>query len=171
MSNITAGVLIKLKDQFSSGIDKASNKVNSFQSKMQGAFSKIDGILNSTASNLATLGVSIGVGATINKMIAFEDRINKIGTIARRNAKDVETAEKQLNGLSEAIYKAAMQPDIKIDANEIVDAMYQIMEKTGDMQFARDNIENIGRAIRAFGATGVDMGSMMAEFSRQYRTA
>ena len=79
MSNITAGVLIKLKDQFSSGIDKASNKVNSFQSKMQGAFSaigaysaKIDGILNSTASNLATLGVSIGVGATINKMIAFE---------------------------------------------------------------------------------------------------
>lgn len=171
MSNITAGVLIKLKDQFSSGIDKASNKVNSFQSKMQGAFSKIDGILNSTASNLATLGVSIGVGATINKMIAFEDRINKIGTIARRNAKDVETAEKQLNGLSEAIYKAAMQPDIKIDANEIVDAMYQIMEKTGDMQFARDNIENIGRAIRAFGATGVDMGSMMAEFSKLGYTA
>lgn len=171
MANITAGVLIKLKDQFSSGIDKASNKVNSFQSKMQGAFSKIDGILNSTASNLATLGVSIGVGATINKMIAFEDRINKIGTIARRNAKDVETAEKQLNGLSEAIYKAAMQPDIKIDANEIVDAMYQIMEKTGDMQFARDNIENIGRAIRAFGATGVDMGSMMAEFSKLGYTA
>ena len=171
MSNITAGVLIKLKDQFSSGIDKASNKVNSFQSKMQGAFSKIDGILNSTASNLATLGVSIGVGATINKMIAFEDRINQIGTIARRNAKDVETATKQMEGLSEAIYDAAMQPDIKIDANEIVDAMYQIMEKTGDMQFARDNIENIGRAIRAFGATGVDMGSMMAEFSKLGYTA
>ena len=171
MSNITAGVLIKLKDQFSSGIDKASNKVNSFQSKMQGAFSKIDGILNSTASNLATLGVSIGVGATINKMIAFEDRINKIGTIARRNAKDVETAEKQLNGLSEAIYKAAMQPDIKVDANEIIDAMDIIMTKTGNMDFARDNIENIGRAMRAFGATGVDMGSMMAEFSKLGYTA
>ena len=171
MANITAGVLIKLKDQFSSGIDKASNKVNSFQSKMQGAFSKIDGVLNSTASNLATLGVSIGVGATINKMIAFEDRINQIGTIARRNAKDVETATKQMEGLSEAIYDAAMLPDIKINANEIVDAMYQIMEKTGDMQFARDNIENIGRAIRAFGATGVDMGSMMAEFSKLGYTA
>ena len=171
MSNITAGVLIKLKDQFSSGIDKASNKVNSFQSKMQGAFSKIDGVLKSTASNLAALGVSIGIGATVNKMIAFEDRINQIGTIARRNAKDVETATKQMEGLSEAIYDAAMQPDIKIDANEIVDAMYQIMEKTGDMQFARDNIENIGRAIRAFGATGVDMGSMMAEFSKLGYTA
>ncbi|WP_028328666.1 phage tail tape measure protein [Brachyspira alvinipulli] len=166
MSNITAGVLIKLKDQFSSGIDKASNKVNSFQSKMQGAFSKIDGILNSTASNLATLGVSIGVGATINKMIAFEDRINKIGTIARRNAKDVETAEKQLNGLSEAIYKAAMQPDIKVDANEIIDAMDIIMTKTGNMDFAKENIENIGRAMRAFGASGSDIGSMMSEFSK-----
>ena len=171
MSNITAGVLIRLKDQFSTGIDKASNKVSNFQNKMQGAFSKIDGILNSTASNLATLGVSIGIGATVNKMIAFEDRINQIGTIARRNAKDVETATKQMEGLSEAIYDAAMQPDIKIDANEIVDAMYQIMEKTGDMQFARDNIENIGRAIRAFGATGVDMGSMMAEFSKLGYTA
>lgn len=166
MSNITAGVLIKLKDQFSSGIDKASNKVNSFQSKMQGAFSKIDGILNSTASNLATLGVSIGVGATINKMIAFEDRINKIGTIARRNAKDVETAEKQLNGLSEAIYKAAMQPDIKVDANEIIDAMDIIMTKTGNMDFAKENIENIGRAMRAFGASGSHIGSMMSEFSK-----
>lgn len=171
MSNITAGVLIRLKDQFSTGIDKASNKVSNFQNKMQGAFSKIDGVLNSTASNLATLGVSIGIGATVNKMIAFEDRINQIGTIARRNAKDVETATKQMEGLSEAIYDAAMQPDIKIDANEIVDAMYQIMEKTGDMQFARDNIENIGRAIRAFGATGVDMGSMMAEFSKLGYTA
>ena len=171
MANITAGVLIRLKDQFSAGIDKASNKVSDFQNKMQGAFSKIDGVLNSTASNLATLGVSIGIGATVNKMIAFEDRINQIGTIARRNAKDVETATKQMEGLSEAIYDAAMQPDIKIDANEIVDAMYQIMEKTGDMQFARDNIENIGRAIRAFGATGVDMGSMMAEFSKLGYTA
>ncbi|MEI0524660.1 phage tail tape measure protein [Brachyspira murdochii] len=166
MSNITAGVLIKLKDQFSSGIDKASNKVNSFQSKMQGAFSKIDGILNSTASNLATLGVSIGVGATINKMIAFEDRINKIGTVAKMNAKDIETAKRQMEGLSEAIYKAAMQPDVKIDANEIIDAMVQIMEKTGDMDFARANIDNIAKSIRAFNATGTDIGSLLSEFSK-----
>lgn len=166
MANIKAGVLIKLNDQFSSGIDKASNKVDAFSSKMKGAFSKIDGILNSTASNLAALGVSIGVGATINKMIAFEDRINKLGTIAKQNAKDTETYKKQMEGLSEAIYKAAMQPDIKIDANEIVDAMNQIMEKTGDMDFARSNIENIGRAMRAFDVTGADIGSMMSEFSK-----
>ncbi|CCG55807.1 putative phage protein [Brachyspira pilosicoli WesB] len=166
MANIQAGVLIKLNDRFSSGIDKASNKVDAFSSKMKGAFSKIDGILNSTASNLAALGVSIGVGATINKMIAFEDRINKLGTIAKQNAKDTETYKKQMEGLSDAIYKAAMQPDIKIDANEIVDAMNQIMEKTGDMDFARSNIENIGRAMRAFDVTGADIGSMMSEFSK-----
>lgn len=166
MANITAGVLIKLNDQFSSGIDKAANKVNAFSSKMKGAFSKIDGILNSTASNLAALGVSIGVGATINKMIAFEDRINKLGTIAKQNAKDTEAYKKQMEGLSDAIYKAAMQPDIKIDANEIVDAMNQILKKTGDMDFARSNIENIGRAMRAFDATGADIGSMMSEFSK-----
>ena len=35
MANITAGVLIRLKDQFSTGIDKASNKVSNFQNKMQ----------------------------------------------------------------------------------------------------------------------------------------
>ena len=166
MANIQAGVLIKLKDQFSSGIDKASNKVSSFQNKMQGAFSKIDGILNSTASNLAALGVSIGVGATINKMIAFEDRINKIGTVAKMNAKDLETAKKQMEGLSDAIYKAAMQPDVKIDANEIIDAMDQIMEKTGDMDFARANIDNIAKSIRAFNATGTDIGSLLSEFSK-----
>lgn len=171
MANITAGVLIRLKDQFSTGIDKASNKVSDFQNKMQGAFSKIDGILNSTASNLAALGVSIGVGATINKMIAFEDRMNKLGTVARMNAKDIETAEKQMNGLSEAIYKAAMQPDVKIDANEILDAMDEIMEKTGDMDFAVNNIDNIARAVRGFNATGKDMGGLMAEFNKLGLTA
>ena len=171
MANITAGVLIRLKDQFSTGIDKASNKVSDFQNKMQGAFSKIDGILNSTASNLAALGVSIGVGATINKMIAFEDRMNKLGTVARMNAKDIETAEKQMNGLSEAIYKAAMQPDVKIDANEILDAMDEIMEKTGDMDFAVNNIDNIVRAVRGFNATGKDMGGLMAEFNKLGLTA
>lgn len=171
MANITAGVLIRLKDQFSAGIDKASNKVSDFQNKMQGAFSKIDGVLNSTASNLATLGVSIGIGATVNKMIAFEDRMNKLGTVARMNAKDIETAEKQMNGLSEAIYKAAMQPDVKIDANEILDAMDEIMEKTGDMDFAVNNIDNIARAVRGFNATGKDMGGLMAEFNKLGLTA
>lgn len=166
MAEIKAGVLLQLKDKFSGGLDKASQKASGFANKMQGAFSKVDGIINSTASNLATLGVSIGVGATINKMITFEDRINKIGAIAKSNAKDVETYEKQMAGLSEEIYRAATMPDIKVDASELVSAMEAIMTQTGDMDFARDNIENIGRAMRAFDVSGEDIGNMMSQFAK-----
>lgn len=171
MAEIKAGVLLQLSDKFSGGLDKASQKASGFASKMQGAFSKVDGIINSTASNLATLGVSIGVGATINKMITFEDRINKIGAIARSNAKDVETWEKQMEGLSDEIYRAATMPDIKVDASELVSAMEAIMTQTGDMDFARANIENIGRAMRAFDVSGEDIGNLMSQFAKLGYTA
>lgn len=171
MAEIKAGVLLKLKDKFSGGLDKASQKASGFASKMQGAFSKVDGIINSTASNLATLGVSIGVGATINKMITFEDRINKIGAVARSNAKDVETWEKQMEGLSDEIYRASTMPDIKVDASEIVGAVEAIMTQTGDMDFVRANIENIGRAMRAFDVSGEDIGNMMSQFAKLGYTA
>lgn len=171
MAEIKAGVLLQLKDSFSAGIDKASQKVNAFTGKMQGAFSKLDGIINSTASNLATFGVSIGVGATINKMIDFEDRINKIGAIAKSNAKDVETFEKQMAGLSEEIYKTATLPDIKVDASDMVSAIEVIMTETGDMDYARKNLENIGRAMSAFDVDGAAVGGMMSQFAKLGYTA
>ena len=40
------------------------------------------------------------------------------------------------------------------------------MEKTGDMDFARANIDNIAKSIRAFNATGTDIGSLLSEFSK-----
>lgn len=172
-SNINVGVLLKLSDQFSPQLNKALSSSKNFANGFtrlcpcgDGAMSKVDGALNSMTGKLAMLGVSIGAAATVNKMIAFEDRINKIGTIAKANAKSTEEYKQQMEGLSDAIYKAATHPDIKVDANELVDAIDSIMEKTGNMQFAKDNLENMGKAVRAFGASGSEIGSMMSEFAK-----
>lgn len=169
MSNMNIAVMLGLFDKFSQGMNKSLSATKNFATGFNGAMVKIDGALNSMTGKLAMLGVDIGVGAAVNKMIQFEDRINKIGAVAR--AKDTATYEKQTAGLGDEIYRVANLPDIKLNANELVDAMDIIIEKTGAMGFARANIENIGRAMRATGASGADVGSTFAEFSKYNLTA
>lgn len=171
MSNMNIAVMLELFDKFGQGMNKALSATKNFATGFNGAMGKIDSALNSMTGKLAMLGVDIGIGATVNKMIQFEDRINKIGAVAKAKAKDTATYEKQMAGLGDEIYRVANLPDIKVNANELVDAMDIIMEKTGAMGFARANIENIGRAVRATGASGADVGSTFAEFSKYNLTA
>lgn len=171
MSNINVGVLLKLSDQFSPNMTKALNATKNFSAGFKGAMNKIDSALNSMTGKLAMLGVSIGAAATINNMIKFEDRINKIKTIAKSNASSIEDWKKQTAGLGDEIYKVATLPDIKLNADEFVDAVDIIMTKAGDITFARSNLENMGRAMRATGASGAEIGAMFAEFAKYNYTA
>ena len=159
MSNIAAGISLYLKDKFTHGIQEAAKQSKKLGDGFLSMSSKVDKGLSGITGTLATIGVSMGAAATINKTIDFEDRIARIGTVAKMSSADMKDFKK-------SIFDAAMLPDIKVNPDEMVAAVDVIKDKTGDLEFAKGNLENLGRAMQAFGVGGTDMGGLMSEFNK-----
>lgn len=106
----------------------------------------------------ALLTGAAGIGA-VRQVGNLEERFTRIGIDANKSAEEIDLLKKQ-------IFDAAKSPDIRVDPGQITSAIEEIIQKTGDLKFARDNIRNIGLAISATGAEGTDIGAVMAEFQK-----
>jgi hypothetical protein len=107
----------------------------------------------------ALLSGAAGVGAA--KMVMdLERRFTRLGIQA-------DVADSEMRDLKKSIYEVGQAPDIRVDPGEITSAIESIVEKTGDLKFAQENIRNIGLAIQATGAQGKDIGEVLAEFQKQ----
>ena len=158
-TDLKAGIELFLKDTFSPGLNKVAAAGKQFGAGFLNTAATVDKALSGITGTLATIGVSMGAAATINKTIDFEDKIARIGTVAKMSSDEMKQFKKE-------VFEAAMMPDIKINPDELVAAVDVIKDKTGDLEFARANVQNIGRAMQAFGVSGSDMGGMMAEFNK-----
>ena len=158
-TGLKAGIELSLKDTFSPGLSKVAAAGKQFGAGFLNTAATVDKALSGITGTLATIGVSMGAAATINKTIDFEDKIARIGTVAKMSSDEMKQFKKE-------IFEAAMMPDIKMNPEELTAAVNVIKDKTGDLDFARVNLQNMGRAMQAFGVDGSDMGGMMAEFNK-----
>jgi hypothetical protein len=137
---ITAGVLLNLKDQFSSKIQDAGISVPGFADKAVGVAEKMNKAFSGVAGTLGTLGVSIGALSTVKSTIDLDNRMARLGLTANASAQEV-------NDLKRQIFEAAQMPDVKLDTDSIISGLEVIMTKVGDLQFVEDNVRNIALAI------------------------
>lgn len=106
----------------------------------------------------ALLTGAAGVGAA--RMVGnLEERFVRLGIQANAGADEIDALKKE-------IFEIAKAPEIRVDPGEITSAIEEIIEKTGDLKFARENIRSIGMAIKATGAEGQSIGGIMAEFQK-----
>lgn len=106
----------------------------------------------------ALLTGAAGLG-TAKMVVSLQQRFTRLGIQANASADEVARLKRE-------IFEAAQAPDIRVDPSQITSAIEAIVEKTGDLQFARDNIRNIGLAIQATGAEGGAIGEILAEFQK-----
>ena len=106
----------------------------------------------------ALLTGASGIGAA-RMVMDHQRRLTRLGIVANRSEEDIQS-------LNEEIYRTAQAPDIRLDPSEITSAIEEIMEKTGDLRFAEQNIRNIALAIQATGGAGKDIGGVMSEFQK-----
>jgi len=105
---------------------------------------------------LLTGGAAIGAGtATVN----LERRFTRLGIDAQQPIEKMKELKKQ-------IFDVAQAPDIRIDPSQIISAIEEITQKTGDLDFAQANMRNLALAIQATGAAGKDIGGIAAEFQK-----
>ncbi len=156
---IRAGVALSLKDGFSLGIKKAGSEAEGFGSKVTGAMGKVDSALSGVAGKLGALGVTFGAAAAVNNTINFADKMTRLGITAGIGADQVEA-------LKQKMWETAQAPDIKMNVDSLGEAMDQVLERTGDIKFAEENMRAMGLAMQATGASGADIGGLFAEFQK-----
>ncbi|MEE9357466.1 phage tail tape measure protein [Candidatus Vondammii sp. HM_W22] len=106
----------------------------------------------------ALLTGAAGAGA-MRMLVGLETRFTRLGIQANKG-------KEEMDALKREIYDVASAPDIRIDPGQLTSAIEQIVEKIGDLDFARENLRNIALAIQASGAEGASIGAIVAEFKK-----
>ena len=156
MAEINAGVRLSLKDQFSSGIKGAGQSVKDFGSTALGAVEKVNKAFSGLAGTLATVGVTIGVGAAIKTYIDLDDRIIRIAT-------DIGATARETNELKRNLYAVAQDPAIKMGTDSLLQAMETFSGKNFDTEFIQNNLRDVGIVMKATGATGEEAANFFIE--------
>ena len=132
---------------------------------------KVAGVGRRVVGSAGSLGAAFGLaggafaGAAIAKQVAsVETRTERLGVVSERSTEE-------MNALRDEIYDIANAPDIRIDPSQLLTGVEAIFEKTGDLEFARDNLRLIAEAIQGSGGTGDAIGRLVAEFKKLGITA
>ena len=104
-------------------------------------------------------GGTFAVSAALKRVITMEERIERLGIQSKRSLPDMQRLRKE-------IYATANLPEIRLNPSQLLAAVEAIVEKTGDLDFARDNLSLIAQSIQGTGGRGDDLGRLAAEFRK-----
>lgn len=115
--------------------------------------------LDSMGNQWTALATGVAGIGTVRSLVALEERFTRLGIAAGKSEEDMDA-------LRETIFDISRQPDIRVDPSQVTSAIEAILEKTGDLEFAENNLRNIAAAISATGAEGSAIGDILAEFQK-----
>lgn len=163
---LNASVVVDLTGNLQRQAQKYGQSIQQFSSKGQRHLVVLSKAAQLTGNALDMMGnryTALLSGAAITasgkKVVEDQRRFTRLGISA-----DITAAK--VSELKNKILEVSQAPEIRVDPKEITSALESIIEKTGDLKFAEDNIHNIGAAIQATGASGAAIGEVMAEFQK-----
>lgn len=166
MNELRTGIVLTLSGNLEARAKRYSQSLEGFSRRGQRSMAMLRRSMDVMGAGLDRLGnkytalLSGAAGLGAAKMVMdLEMRFTRLGITANVSANEVDRLKK-------SIYETAQAPDIRVDPGEITSAIEGIIEKTGDLKFAQDNLRNIGLAIQATGAAGQDIGEILAEFQK-----
>jgi len=168
MGELNTSVTIDLKGNLQKRARKFSDSIKKFSTRGQRDIEKLNrktaklnksfsggGMLRNFAP-FATGAAAIGAG---RHLLSLEERYERLGVQAK------VSPEKATN-LRRQVFETAQASDVRVDPTKVLGAIEEIVEKTGDLEFAQKNIRNLALAIQATGAEGPAIGSIAAELQK-----
>ncbi|HET19831.1 MAG TPA: tail tape measure protein, partial [Chromatiales bacterium] len=166
MSNLRASIIIDMAGNLVGRAQRYGQALGRFSQRGQRDLGRLSRASAALGRGLDRIGnrytallTGAGAAGTAKMLVDLELRFTRLGIQANQSAES-------MNALKQEIYDAASAPDVRVDPGEITSAIEAIVEKTGDLDFARENIRNIGIAIQATGAQGGAIGELMAELQK-----
>ncbi|EJL6850214.1 hypothetical protein NMT18_000978 [Vibrio cholerae] len=157
--------------QVGQSLSNAGKRVRQYTQEIGAAIKKTDlmrrsvdkmgeGIDNLGNQWTALASGAAGAGSAVVVM-GLEERYERLGIQAGKT-------KEEMTQLRAEMFATSQQSDIRVDQGEMLSAVEKIVEKTGDLKFAQENMANIGRVMQATGAAGVDVGEMFADMSQKF---
>lgn len=166
MSDLKTSIILDLTgnmerqaQRFQAGLGRLGTRGSASMRLLSGATAAAGRGLDALGNRYTGM-ISGAAGAGALTMVGnLEERFERLGIQANKDAAAMAQLKKE-------IYETAQAPEIRVDPARITSAIEEIVEKTGDLKFARDNIRNIGIALQATGADGAAIGGILAEFQK-----
>lgn len=117
--------------------------------------------LGNRYTGLITAGA---VGFKASAVIDFDAKLKDIEVQAGMTADQIAVLKGEL-------FDVAQANGVRLDPSQLMAAVDAVIEKTGDITLARDNLMNMGVAMRAAGADGAQMGAVVAGLAKLDITA
>jgi len=153
---IKAGVLVELKDKFTSGIKKAAGASGDFAKQTSAALKQVDSVFSGTAAKLGALGVGLSLGAATRDMIALDHQMTRMGVTAGISAQKV-------GKIKQEIYAAALAA--KVSEKDVSEAFNVVIERVGDLEYAEENIKSIALTLAATGESASGVGDIFSSLA------
>lgn len=158
MADLSLAVRLFLESRgFDTGLNKSAGNVNKFTGTISRSVSVMSGGLDRVSNRYGALLTGFAGLQAVRGVMSMEDRIVALGDEAGFSAD-------KMNELKRQIFDVAQQDDIKLNPDQLLDALDMIVQRTDDLEFAQKNIRNIGLAIRSTGQDGATIGEMTAAF-------
>ncbi|MGP9664051.1 phage tail tape measure protein [Halomonas sp. AOP22-C1-8] len=166
MSELRASVVMDLRGNLERQSRRYEGAMRTMANNGQRHMTRLQRVTGGVGRQLDRVGnrwMALATGAagfgTVRNLVNLEERFTRLGIQSQKSAEEMEELRRQ-------IFETAREPDIRVDPSQITGAIEAIVEKTGDLEFARENIRNIAMAISATGAEGGNIGEILAEFQK-----
>lgn len=166
MADLKASVVLNLVGnldrrarEFSRSIGQMSSQGQRHLGRLNRSFQLLGKGIDRLGNRYTALATGAAGVGTLRYLATLERRFTRLGIQSNKTASQMEALKKE-------IFDIARAKDIQSDPAEITAAIEAIVEKTGDLDFAAQNIRNIGLAIQATGAEGRAIGEILAEFQK-----
>jgi len=98
---------------------------------------------------------------TVRQLVSLEARLTQLGINADVSAEGI-------NKLKKEIFETAQLADARVNPDGLIDAIEEIVKRTGRLDIAQANLANMARTMRATGAEGVDVGATIANLFEKF---
>ncbi|MEJ1411076.1 MAG: hypothetical protein RPU60_12895 [Candidatus Sedimenticola sp. (ex Thyasira tokunagai)] len=153
------GNLVRKAARYEKSMKRFSNNSRRHMGRMSKTAAATGRMLDRAGNRYTALLTGAAGAGTMRMLVGLETRFTRLGIQANKDTEEMDALKRQ-------IYDVASAPNISIDPGQLTSAIEEIVEKTGDLDFARENIDNLAIAISATGAQGGAIGGIAAEFQK-----
>ena len=172
MADLTASVVLNLKGNLARKARRDAEALEQIGKRGGKALKAINRTGAIAARTLGKLGnrftaLIAGVSAVAagKQIIDFDARLASIGSRAGKTGKELDKFVKDTKA---RFFSLAKQPDFNINPDEILDAVDEIITKTGDLDLALNSLPNIALQIRGGETPGRQAGATIADLAQKF---
>ena len=115
--------------------------------------------IDALGNRYVALGAAVAGGAAVRNFEQLDRRLSRVAIAA-------DISREKSKELYDEIQKVSNLKGIRIDPSEALAAVEEILTKTGDLDYAMNNLPNIAAVIQATGAGGQTVGGIFTEFQK-----